>query len=314
MQIVPNGRGRIDVHHHFCPPPYTAHVEQTVRLPDIVRDWTPERSLEDMDRGGVDFAVLSVTTPGVWFGDAAAARALARNCNEYGASLARENRNRFGAFAALPLPDVTGSLREVAYALDTLHLMGVGMYTSYGRRWLGDPLFTPLFEELDRRNAIVFVHPTLNECCADLLPDVSESIIEYGTDTTRTIASLVFSGAASRYPGVRFIFSHGGGTFPFLIERFEGLAKRAPIAARLPHGLRHELTRFHYDTAQASNPAAMSALKHVVPSSQILFGTDYPYRRASEYLGALEACGFSAGEIDAIHRQNAERLMLGASE
>jgi predicted TIM-barrel fold metal-dependent hydrolase len=204
---------------------------------------------------------------------------------------------------------VPGSLREIAYALDTLQLMGIGMFTSYGRRWLGDPLFAPVFEELDRRNAIVYVHPTLNECCANLLPDVTESIIEYGTDTTRTIASLVFSGTTSRYPGVRFIFSHGGGTFPFLIERFDRLAKNPKFAARLPRGLRHELTRFYYDTAQASNPGAMSSLKHLVPWSQILFGTDYPYRRASEYLGALEACGFSPGEIEDIHRHNAERLI-----
>jgi predicted TIM-barrel fold metal-dependent hydrolase len=161
-----------------------------------------------MDKAGVATAITSITTPGVSFGDPVAARRLARECNEYAARLVVDFPGRFGVFAALPLPDIEGSLRETAYALDVLKADGVCMFTSYGDRWLGDPEFTPVMAELDRRKAVLYTHPTAPNCCRNLVPDVPAPIIEYGTDTTRTIASLVFSGTAARFPNIRFIFSH----------------------------------------------------------------------------------------------------------
>jgi predicted TIM-barrel fold metal-dependent hydrolase len=300
---------RIDVHHHYFPPEYLAALEHPERLPDVVRAWTPERSIDDMDRAGVAQALLSITTPGVWFGDAEAARRVARSCNEYAVRLAQRYPGRFGVFAALPLPDIDGALAEIAYALDVLGASGVGMFTSYGKAYLGDPLFVPIFEELNRRKAVVYTHPTLNECCANLVPEIGPTIIEYGTDTTRAIASLLFSGAAARYRDIRLIFSHAGGTMPFLIERFLNLAREARWATRLPDGVLAELQRFYYDTAQVSNRSAMSSLREVIPASQILFGTDYPYRGSEEHVNGLKTCGFDAGELEAIESSNARRLL-----
>jgi len=145
---------------------------------------------------------------------------------------------------------------EIAYALDTLKADGIGLLTSYGDKWLGDPAFAPVMEELNRRKAIVYTHPTTASCCGNLIPDVPDAIVEWGTDTTRTIAGLV-SGTAARCRDVTFIFSHGGGTMPFLAERFQRLPQANPkVAARLPGGVDAELRRFYYDTAQAAHPYA----------------------------------------------------------
>ncbi len=300
---------RIDIHHHYFPPAYLAGLEHPERLPDVVKTWTPESSLEDMDRGGVAKALLSITTPGIWFGNADAARISARACNDYAAGLIDRHPGRFGLFAALPLPDIDGTLSEIAYALDVLRADGVGMFTSYGNAYLGDASFAPVFEELNRRKAIVYTHPTLNECCANLVPDVGPTIIEYGTDTTRTIASLVFSGVAARFPDIQFIFSHAGGTLTSVVERFVILAREPRMAARFPDGLMAALQRFYYDTAQTSNRAAMSALREIVPVSQILFGTDYPYRGTEEHVSGLHACGFSADDLIAVESANAQQLL-----
>jgi predicted TIM-barrel fold metal-dependent hydrolase len=299
----------IDIHHHFCAPEYARAIEARTFLPAIVRDWTPERSIADMDAGGIARSILSVTTPGLWFGSVPETCRLARISNDHAVAVARQFPGRFGLFAALPMPDVDGTLSEIVYALDVLRCEGVGVFTSYDDAWLGDPRFAPVFAELNRRKTVVFVHPTINECCREIIPVVAESIVEYGTDTSRTIASLLFTGAAARYPDVQFVFSHGGGTVPFLIERFVNYAKKPEFATALPHGVMHELQRFYYDTAQACNRSAMTCLNEMVPASQILFGTDFPYRNAAEYVGRLPTCGFGPADIAAIERGNAVGLL-----
>ncbi|HEX3549711.1 MAG TPA: amidohydrolase family protein [Candidatus Elarobacter sp.] len=298
---------RIDVHHHPMPPRYRDALGAKITGP--LTTWTPERSLADMDAAGVRTAILSITNPGLYFGDVAAARTVARACNEYAAELIRSHPGRFGMFAALPMPDPDATLAEIAYALDTLKLDGVGMFTSYGNRWLGDPAFEPVFAELNRRNAIVYTHPAGNACCMSLVPFVPPSAIEYGTDTTRAIASYLFSGAAARYPDVRVIFSHAGGTMPFLIERFDFMMRDPALAAKVPGGLRPALARFHYDTAQSSSPEAMGALVKLVPVSQIVFGSDYPFRTEPEHVANLRTCGFSDADLRAIEHDNAARLL-----
>ncbi len=304
----------IDVHHHLCPPAYAAEVNVNKPGFKVLADWTPQRSIEDMDKGGVQTAIVSMTTPGLWFGDDAAARRLARVCNEYSASMVRDNPARFGFFAALPAPDIDGSLREAAYALDVLKADGVCLFTSYGTRYLGDPHFTPLLEELHRRKTVIYTHPTISPCCVNIVPVVSEACIEYGTDTTRTIASLLFSGAAARFRDARFIFSHAGGTMPFLIGRFLQQARGHPSPEKLPQGVLHEIERFFYDTAQSSNPAAMAALRAVLRASQVLFGTDFPWGRSDQHRNDLAGCGFSDAEISAIYRENARRLLPSLKE
>ena len=156
---------------------------------------------------------------------------------------------------------------------------------------------------------MLYTHPTTNQCLMNVLPEIKQAAIEFGTDTTRTIASLVFSGAASRFGGIRFIFSHAGGTMPFPIDRFTQLAQIPALAARLPHGLHHELRSFFYDTAQAASSIPMRALTTLVPSSHVLFGTDFPYRTASEHVTGLRACGFDDAGLHAIERTNALDLL-----
>lgn len=272
--------------------------------------WSGEKTLDDMDKGGVSIAFNSIVTPGVWFGDAEQARHLARTSNEYAAKLISDHPGRFGSFATVTLPDMDGSLRELEYALDVLKADGILLFTSYQDKWLGDPFFDPLFEELNRRQVVVFVHPTTNQCCANLLPGISSAEIEYGTDTTRAIVRMVFSGSAKRYPNVRMIFSHGGGTMPYLIGRFVNRVARSQDDSREQNDFQAEVGRFYYDTAQTFHPVPMTALKHVVPVSQILFGTDYPYRSSLENTAGLTASqAFSPEEFELVKRDNAVRLL-----
>jgi 6-methylsalicylate decarboxylase len=300
---------RIDVHHHFFPQEYVAERNDSIAPPRLLTDWTPARMIEDMDAGGVAISITSITTPGVWTGEVEKSRRLARICNEYAARLVQEYPGRFGFWAALPLPDAEGSLRELEYALDTLHADGVGLITSYEDKWLGDSAFDPVLEELNRRGTVVYTHPTAPACCHNLIPDVNDSLIEFGTDTTRAIARLTFSGASSRYPNVRLIFSHAGGTMPFLYERFARASQAPDIAARMPNGFLHEVKRFFYDTAQASHEFALASLTRLVPISQILFGSDAPYRKAREFPPMLADWGFSESELRAIDYENALRLL-----
>ena len=309
-QGVDNPR-RIDVHHHFGPPAWVADVRGRPLLNPANTTWTPEQSIEDMDQGGVAAAVISITNPGLWFGDPAQTRRLSRACNDYGAELVQSNPTRFGLFASLPLPDVDASLEEIAYAYDTLGVDGIGLFTSYNDIWLGNPAFRPVMEELNRRNAVVTVHPTAADCCRNIeyAPGVHPSRLEYGTDTTRAIMGVAFSGDAARFPNIRFIWSHAGGTVPFLAGRIENAAARAADA--LPDGFTSELRKFYYDTAGAANRGAMVSLLELVATTQIVFGTDFPPGDTSaDVARALDATGlFDAQDMRAINRDNVVRLL-----
>jgi predicted TIM-barrel fold metal-dependent hydrolase len=302
---------RIDVHHHLSSPGFIAEIKarNTGQVP--LMNWTVNKSLDDMDKGGVATAILSISEPSVNFGDDTAARKLARETNDFGAKLIADHPGSFGLFATLPLPDVDGSLREIEYALDTLKVDGVCMMTDYRGKFLGDPAFTPLMEELNRRKAIVYTHPFRNDCCRNLVPDVFEPLIELGTDTTRTIASLLFSGTAARFPDIRFIFSHAGGTAPFLMQRFTYyFAARKDLQPRLPEGPAYYMQRFFYDTANASTIYPLASLTKLVKPTQIVFGTDFPFLTAKGTARELRETGlFGADDLHAIERGNAAGLM-----
>ena len=305
---------RIDVHHHLSPPTYVTASNESGFGDPLMKNWTIEKSLADMDKAGIATAMLSVTTPAVNFTKGDAARKLCRESNEYGAKLVADYPGRFGNFAMLPLTDAEGSLRELTYALDTLKADGIALMTSYGDKWLGDPLFLPVMEELNRRKALVYTHPTAANCCVNLAPTQPPVMIEFGTDTTRTIADIVFSGNARRFPDIRWIFSHAGGTMPFLIERFVRHPLLVPKAKEtVPDGTLAELKRFFYDTAQTSNRGAMSALAAIIPPSQIVFGTDFPYRTGIDHVKGLREAGvFTDEQIAAIERGNALKLITAA--
>ena len=300
----------VDVHAHLTPPEYIQDLSGTgLVLPPSLK-WTPANHVEDMDKAGVDLTILSVTTPGIWFGDNDRARRMARYTNDYAAKLVTGYPNRFGQFAALPLPDVEGSLREIEYGLDVLKADGVALFTSYDGKWLGDKAFDTVFAELNRRKAVVYVHPTSPACCVNTLPYIPDAMIEYGTDTTRAIVNYIFLGAARRYPNVTMIWSHAGGTMPYLIERFDQSEKLPSVRANVPQGFRAEARKFFYDTAQTSNPIAMTGLKQLVPVSQIVFGTDFPFRTASDHVQGLESGKvFDQGELAQIYRTNTARLI-----
>jgi predicted TIM-barrel fold metal-dependent hydrolase len=312
MNMNPATARRIDVHHHASPPAWLA-VARTRGIDGLATNWNVEKTLADMDRGGVQTSILSITTPGVVFADMdiAAGRRLARECNEWQAQMVRNHPGRFGFFAALPIRDTEGSLAEIAYAMDVLKADGIGLLTSYGDKWLGDPAYFPIMEELNRRKVVVYTHPTAANCCGNLQANIQPVMIEFGTDTTRTIASILFNGNARRFRDIRWIFSHGGGTMPFLIERFVRNPILVPSSAALfPEGVLPELRRFYYDTAQVSNPAAMAALLKVVPSSQVVFGTDFPYRTAYDHVKGIRDVGmFDEATLAMIERGTAAGLI-----
>jgi predicted TIM-barrel fold metal-dependent hydrolase len=302
---------RIDVHHHLSPPSFIQAAVANNFGDGLLRGWTIEKSVADMDAAGVAVSMLSVTQPGVNFTSGEAARKLVRECNEYNAKLIADHPGRFGGWAMLPLADIDASLKEIEYALDTLKLDGIGLMTNYRDKWLGHPSFLPVMEELNRRKCVVYTHPSTADCCVNLLKTEPPTLVEWGTDTTRTIGDIVFSGNAAKFRDIKWIFSHAGGTMPFLIERFI----RQPLIDKqfqpaVPEGTLAELTRFYYDTAQTSNKASMSALTAVIPTSQILFGTDYPYRTAIDHVKGLRAAGlFTDAQLMDIERGNAVRLV-----
>ena len=303
----------IDVHHHYASPGYIASLaaRNVGNNLDRFKGDTPEKHLAEMDKAGVATAMLSQYS-GFWFGDVAQARRDAREVNEWAAAkMVAPYRNRFGLFAALPLPDADGSLREIEYAFDTLKADGISLITSYEGKWLGDPSFDPVFEELNRRKAVVFTHPLEPGCCKNPLAGVGPTTLEYPTDTTRAIMNLLVSNAATRYPDVRFIFSHAGGTLVSIAQRIlgnevtaEGLAKPAERNSRLYH-----VRRFHYDTAGSANPVQLQSLKLLVPASQIVFGTDTPLASLPGTVTGVGASGLSAEEQRGVYRENLLRIL-----
>jgi len=300
---------RIDVHHHISPPTWIDAVRRINLANAPMSNWSPQKSLDDMDKAGVATVVTSPTTPQVKFLDKADAARITREANEFARKLGADHPGRFRMFGMVPLPHVDESLKEIEFALDTLKADGICMLTSYGDKWLGHPQFAPVMDELNRRKAVVYTHPTTASCCVNLVPGVAESVVEFGTDTTRTIANLLFSGTTRRCPDIKFIFSHGGGTLPALTERFTLQPRiNKDLASWTADSMLAELRRHYYDTAQAANPVIMAALTKLVPVSQIVYGTDYPYRTSEEHVKGLAAV-FNPDELKAIDRDNAVRLM-----
>ena len=244
-----------------------------------------------MEKGGVTTSMLSFT-PQVL--DALAnggqvTPAHYRRANEYGAQLVADHKGKYRLFAGIPITDTDAALKEIDYAFGTLKADGIGLFTSYGTQWLGNRSFDDVFAELNRRKAVVYTHPTVAPCCGKLIPEVNVSEIEYGTDTSRAIASYVFTGASGKFSDVRMIWSHGGGTIPFLIQRF---TKDTRIDARLakvvPNGFMPEFQKFYFDIAQIAKRPPLLALQAVAPMAHILFGTDYPYLTAAEHVDGLK--------------------------
>ena len=308
---------RIDVHQHFSSPAYLELLARKNSVPvaaqvaNTFRNYTPNRNIEEMDKAGVATAMLSPTAPAVWFGDVNEARAGARDLNEFAAKTVGDYKGRFGLFAALPMPDVEGCLKEIEYAYDTLKADGVAFLTSYDNKWLGDKTFDPIFDELNRRNAVVYTHPLEAACCKNPITGVSAQTLEYPTETTRIIMSLIVSNTATRCPNIKFIFSHAGGTLVSIAQRFlgnqvtaDGLSKTPDVNSRLYH-----VRRFYYDTAGSANPIQIQSLKLLVPPSQVVFGSDFPFGNVGATANGIQTSGLTATELQGVYRDNALRFL-----
>jgi 6-methylsalicylate decarboxylase len=309
----------IDTHHHYYPPAYQKtqldweNRHKVAHFPDVA-EWTPENDLEAMDKNGITTSILSLaSTPGTWFDECAGkAHDWVRLCGDFAAEMVRDRSGRYGLFAPLSMLDIDATLKEIEYAFDTLKADGINLQSNYGDKWLGDPAYKPVMEELNHRKAVVFVHPLVASCCANLGVGAFPAVIEVPHDTTRTIVSLLLSGTFARQRDIKWLFSHGGGTIPFLAGRIEAFYARRVrgegAGGFAPDGIEAEFRRLHYDTANVTHPAAMAALTKLVPVSQITYGTDYPYFPPNQ-VDNLRQIGLPPSDLEAIASANAARLL-----
>lgn len=315
-------RARVDVHAHHLPPAYLEALHShgigfIGGLP--IPSWSPDSALDFMDRYGIRFQMLSISDPGVSFVSGSDAVDLARQCNEYAASVAQAHPGNFGAFAVIPLPQVEAAIAEVGHALDALGHDGVGLLSSYQGMYLGDPSFEALLAELDRRRAWVFVHPTAVPADDKPSLQVPDFVYEYPFDTARTIVSLLFNASFKRYPHIRWQFAHGGGAVAMLRFRLDVLADASKEAAGLIlPAVARDLVRKDaddalagnfFDTALIADPPELEAVRHLTGYRHVLFGSDWPFASriypANGDPAPLLSQTFTDSERHAVERLNA---------
>ncbi len=307
---------RIDVHHHFWPRSYMK--EEQERNPNYkhssanaqrLLNWSAEQAVEAMDANGIAAAIGSISTPGVWFGDVPAARRLSRQWNEEGAKTVQFRPKRFGFFAVVAPPDTEGALSEIDYALGTLNAEGIALLSNYDGKSLGDPAFAPVFDELNRRKAVVFVHPTMHPATAKLIPGLVPQGIEFPFETTRSITSLVLTGTLARCPDIKFVFSHGAGVLPYLAERIEHVGSSVQeFRDNNPQGILHALKGLYCDTASANSAPQLAAMLKFFPASNMLYGSDFPFVKPERDLHEFLAYDMPASTRAAIENGNAKGL------
>jgi 6-methylsalicylate decarboxylase len=301
----------VDLHHHVIPDFYWQASNEDGNAAGGITPphWSLDGAIAYLDEARIDVAVPSISTPGVHFGDDAAARVLARRVNEYLAEIKRDRPDRFGAFAVLPLPDVEGTLEQIAYAFDVLELDGVSMLTNAGGSYLGDDRFDDIFAELQRRAAVAFVHPTASPDPIAHTLGLPDALLDYPVDTSRAIAKLHYSNTFARTPDVKYVFAHAGGTIPFVASRFAivdemdvipGSDKRGAFADALP--------RLYWDTASAFGDPVLHLLRSVAGLGNVVFGTDYPYPR-----DAISIAGLRQLECTLELDDDERRRVLGGS-
>ena len=304
----------IDMHHHIIPPIFLKTLgdrigRQTLQGPPP--PWSPQISLDQMDRNGIATAVTSFGPPGFWFGDLEETKKLCRDCNEYSANLRRDHPTRFGMFAVLPFPDVDATLKEIEYAFDVLKADGIELMTNCANEYPGDPKFAPVFEELNRRKAVVYFHPIPAKYGVPIMDNFPPATLEFPFDTTRAVMSLLFGGTLARSHDVKFLFSHAGGTVPFLAERLARLTHREDMRKAVPNGVVPEIARLYYDTALSTNKLAFSCLQLLVEPDHILFGSDFPQAPESTTVSSirgLKELDLSPTVLRGIMRDNSAKL------
>ncbi|MBN8991754.1 MAG: amidohydrolase [Rhizobiales bacterium] len=307
--------GVIDTHHHFLPPRYVDLVGEDaiagLLVSGRIPEWSAEKSLEAMDRNSVAQAILSLSSPAVCTVAPGKRASLARDCNEYAATLMQKHPGRFGSFATLPLPDIDASLAEIDHCLGDLSCNGFCLLTNYAGSYLGDHAFAPVLEELNRRSSVVFVHPAMPEPQAAAL-GLPAASLEFPFDTTRTIAGMLLNGTFARYRNIRFLFSHAGGTVPFLAARLARLESQDRFKRNVPDGVIAELRRLYFDVALSVDAYTLPGLLRLAPPDHVLFGSDYPHAGAviiDKALEALRTHELGSETLAAIMHANAIRLL-----
>ena len=308
---------RIDVHHHILPPVYSEALSQAGIIDPIPGvdwpNWDVNTTLAAMDRLGIATAIVSISEPGVNFAGEALARQLARQVNEFSARLMADYPSRFGAFAVLPLPNIDAALHEMEYALDVLGLSGVGLLTQYRGIYLGDPALDVIFAELKRRRAVAFLHPSTPPSKDQPMFGLPPSLYEFTFETTRMVANLLYSGTLDRYPNLRLILSHAGGTVPYLAKRLTfGPTITSSLKGQMPEDIFASLRRLYYDVAMSANPYTLPSLQALIDPTHILFGSDYPFMPessgAENVAGLSQFTGFDQQARLFIERENALAL------
>lgn len=298
--------GAIDVHQHYMDPAAPA-----------TERWSLQEMLDLMGKNNIATVILSGNFPDLVYSGKPAARAAARRLNEYAAKLVSDHPKSFGFFATIPLPDPDGSLKEIEYAFDTLKADGVGFLSTVGTKYPGDAAFRPPWEELNRRKAVMFLHPLVPQCCATLIPAGANSV-ERDFDTTRAVTNLLYSGTFSELPDIRYIINHSGACVPALAgrikDRVPGGRPRGSRAStdgktpKTPNGVFYELKKLYYEVAHAAYPFPLAAMMKLAAPSQYLFGTDYPAEDPASTLEELKEAELPADIQRALYRENAERL------
>jgi predicted TIM-barrel fold metal-dependent hydrolase len=301
----------VDIHSH----PVLAFGERAPVGQGKQPDWSVESALSYMEEHDIAACVLSAPAAA---NDATGqeARDIARRTNEVLAEIVFQHPNRFGAVAALPGMDADGAIAEIGYALDTLKLDGVTTTTSTNDVYLGEPRFDPWLEELNRRSATFFVHPTITKAGVTLLNGLNASVIEFMFDTTRMITNMVATGAKKRFSQIKIIAAHGGGTIPFLVNRIQTLEHTFGVGpGRLElssEEVRDGIASFYYDLTAATSEAQLGAILKLVPVSRLLMGLDNPFMPKSTFAPAIADVGhypaFNETDLRSISDENAFRL------
>jgi aminocarboxymuconate-semialdehyde decarboxylase len=306
----------VDLHNHVIPDFYWEASNEGGKAAGGITPppWSLDGMVAYMDEAGIDLAAPSISTPGVHLGDDVAAAALARRCNEYLADLDRLYPGRFGGWAALPAPAIDAALVELEYAIDTLGLDGVSLMTNVHGNYLGEPIYDELFAEMNRRGTVVFVHPNDSPDGVSHRLAPPESLLDYPVDTSRAIAQLLYSNTFARFPEIKFIFSHGGGTVPYLATRFGVVDAVGVVPGAEERGTAADaFKRVHWDTAIAWSDNTLRTLRDVAGMSQVVFGTDYPYPRNDLTIGGRRSIETTAvledSEREAIFCGNAAALL-----
>jgi predicted TIM-barrel fold metal-dependent hydrolase len=310
---LPAATRGIDIHHHFLPPVFVEALAQAghpAAAQAAALAWSPEKSLAMMDASGIETAIVSLSLPGASFDEAADPAALARQSNEYAARMIADYPGRFGAFASVPVLDAQAAIREVEYALDTLKLDGVLLFSNVRGRYLGDPALDALLTELSRRRATVFLHP--NQAPSPGFND----FVEFPHDVARALASLTESCGIERYRRIRYILAYGGGTIPFIASRVTvvGMDVIGNFLKTMVRYLQRVLImqRMNYDLTASTDPYAWRALYEHAKPGRILMGSNYPwtspaaFTRQQAALRAFEE--LDTPQIESIERSNSLKL------